>query len=318
MLDYDKEIERVSKRNFLIKMATECQRLADIETFPIIDPNIKHNEYTSDILNIYNKNRDNLITVRQQKRCKNCNFYSYQSTYRCINCHKNRKLIPLTSELPIDIYRLIFAFAKINPLTINNIFYNLVLPNYFYSGLSLVLNEHCACHVDLYVQYNEYTLDTGTTVNRRGVFYQGKPIIYFEHYYNNTTKEYKIFIGNKYDWMKCNWVGFIRVHNFMSKNIQEYCNNFETQHGITTPSKQQKQKIINEGVRDQFEKYMKYDLTFKICYLIALAHVYKDHNYDIEIPNFKALDVNDQNILNDLERFSNLLERRIRKIMDNY
>jgi hypothetical protein len=104
------------------------------------------------------------------------------------------------------------------------------------------------------------------------------------------------------------------VHNCFGESLKEYYNDLKNYFNFN--ASKENQRMINETYRNEFEKYLKRSLVFKISYLIALAHVIKDNNYDINIPNPKLLNSNCQDIENILKEYSLLLEKQIRNIMN--
>jgi hypothetical protein len=331
MLEYDVELERINRRKFLMELARECQHLANIEILPKVEPisyygnHLEIYDHTKSIIRLYNQQKNDLISkTKPEKPCVDCNFCSYKDTYRCIVCHNNRELVSLNLELPIEIYRKIFSYGKINPLTINNEFFQLALPNYLKYRLPIICKqEYVSDDIPLIRYYLYMEPEQGyniVSVEICEVIYQRKPIIAFKCDYSvdyNSKKYYNIEITDQYDWNKNRYIKYkyISIHNCFGKSLEQYCDDMENYFKCIISNKE-KQRIINKTYKNDFKRYLKRSLQFKISYFIALAYVCKNNNHDINIPNFKILDTKSNNIYTTLEEYAIWLEIQIREIMN--
>jgi hypothetical protein len=150
------------------------------------------------------------------------------------------------------------------------------------------------------------------------VSYRREPIVAFKYDYSvdyDSNKYSNIEIMDRYNWHKKTNYENISVHNYFGESLKECYNGLKKYFNFNA-SNEEDQRMINETYRNEFEKYLKRSLVFKISYLIALAYVIKDNNHNINIPNLKILNSNNQDVKNILKEYSLSLEIQIRNIMD--
>lgn len=123
MDDYSTVVSRTMRESVLNVISEECERL---KANPNEGPKILGKVYYKIFRSLINEN---------VPKCGQCDYYSYDDTYRCVKCHKDREIEPCNVELPIEIFNVILVMAGVSVSLVNkelrNLNYHLQRQKYY-------------------------------------------------------------------------------------------------------------------------------------------------------------------------------------------